>query len=120
MNQPVKVLLWGAEVAKIQVQVPGVCKECARLGQDVFCLLLTTLYTNSMGTEAVLNWQCVSEIPLLQLLLYVGGLGISVKQETLELVDGIIMGVSQESSKVKDFEFSSLVLCPAFKLASVR
>lgn len=33
----------------------------------------------------------------MQLLLYVGGLGIRVKHDTLEFVDGIIMGVSHES-----------------------
>lgn len=43
---------------------------------------------------------CHSEM---QLLLYVGGLGIGIKHDTLKLVDGIIMGVSQESfSKVNE------------------
>lgn len=35
-----------------------------------------------------------SEIPLMQLLFCVGGLGIGIKHDALELVDGIIVGVS--------------------------
>lgn len=50
-----------------------------------------------------------SEIPLMQLLFCVGGLGIGIKHDALELVDGIIVGVSSsriifKSKKKKKFE----------------
>lgn len=51
VNQPVKAALWGTEVAKVQVRVPGVPQECARPGQGVFPTLPTILEANSVGID---------------------------------------------------------------------
>lgn len=40
----------------------------------------------------------------MQLLLCVGGLGIGIKHDTLEIVDGIIMDVDEEVIKIRAFE----------------